>query len=186
MTTVTTPVRLYELAEARGILDEFLAETDGELTPEIEALLDQLEGQVSEKVERVALYIREQLVTAAAIKEEEQRLAARRKARERAVEGLKDYLQRQMERLGTTKVDGLLCTVALQKSPPAMRIFNPPSQSELATLHVIYPEVVERVPETFVLNTKAVAEALKLGAGSVAVRFADYCRLEQGQHVRIR
>jgi hypothetical protein len=130
---------------------------------------------VTEKVERVGLYIREQLVTAAAIKEEEQRFAARRKALERAVEGLKNYLQRQMERLGTTKVDGLLCTVALQKSPPSDADLQSAIAERARDLHVIYPEVVERVPETFVLNTKAVARRAEAGRGSVAVRFADYC-----------
>jgi hypothetical protein len=84
--TATATVRLYDLAEAREILDEFLTETEGEVTPEIEALLEQLTGQVTEKVERVGLYIRELVATAAAVKEEEQRLARggrRRSARPR-------------------------------------------------------------------------------------------------------
>lgn len=176
-------VRLYDLAEARGILDEFLTETEGEVTPELEQLLESLEGQVTEKVERVALYIREQLATAAAVKEEEQRLATRRKSLERAAEGLKNYLQRQMERLGTTKVNGLLCTVALQKSQPSVTSTLDVTQlMDLAEAdETSLRRFVTVIPENYVLDKRAVLEAYKTGE-----RLPDGVGIDQGQHVRIR
>jgi vacuolar-type H+-ATPase subunit E/Vma4 len=181
MTAAT--VRLYDLAEAREILSQFLEETEGEVTPEIEALLDQLDGQVTEKVERVGLYIREQVVTAAAIKEEEQRLSARRKALERAVEGLKNYLQRQMERLGKTKVDGLLCTVALQKSPPSVRctLDGFGLVQLLESGDETKASLVTLVPESYKVNGTAVLAAYKAGQ-----ELPNGIAVEQGQHVRIR
>jgi hypothetical protein len=115
MTTVAS-TRLYELANMREVLDRLLEETEGELTPELEAQLDAVDGAANDKIERVGLFIREQLAHAEGIRIEETRLVARRKAHERVAEQLKHYLQQQMERLGKTKVDGLLCTVALQRN----------------------------------------------------------------------
>lgn len=114
-------LKLYELAEARGILDQWLDESEGELTPEIEELLNHLDGKVDEKVERVGLYIRERLAHARAVKDERDRLDALAKRDERAAESLKGYLKHCMEQLGKTKVPGLLATVSIQKnSQPAV------------------------------------------------------------------
>jgi hypothetical protein len=182
-----TTVHLYDLANARAILDEFLAETEGEVTPALEELIEQLDGDVTDKVERVALYIREQLATAAAVKEEEARLAARRKSHERAAEGLKNYLQRQLERLGKTKVDGVLCTVALQPSPPSVKSTLTQQQlQDLWDTHegdvigVWRPLLVE-IPEQYALDKRRVLDAYKAGQ-----RLPDGVSIEQSAHLRIR
>lgn len=109
-------LKLYEIAQARDILDTWLAETDGELTPELEQMLNELDGQADEKIERVGLYIRERASEAKAVKEERDRLDGIAKRDERAVESLKAYLKAQMERLNKTKVNGLLATVAIQRN----------------------------------------------------------------------
>ncbi len=113
-------VALYELANARDILDTWLLESDGELTPELEQLLAELDGKADEKIERVALYIRERLAHSAAVKEEVVRLVAIQRREERAADSLKAYLLAQMYRLGKERVTGVLCTVALQASPPSV------------------------------------------------------------------
>ena len=61
-----TDMTLYQIADAREILDTWLLETEGEVTPELEALLAEIDGKADEKIERVALYIREQLALATA------------------------------------------------------------------------------------------------------------------------
>lgn len=175
-----TDVRLYELAEMRAVLEEWLAETEGEVTPELEALLDGLAGEVKEKVERVALYVREQLATAAAIDEEAKRLAARVAAKKRAAEGLKGYLKSQMERLGLGKVEGLLCTVAIQKnSAPAVRTIL--EAHELYAIAEAQPFVKRAEIVTYTLDRDAVLAAWK-GSQPLPAAIA----VDLGSHVRIR
>jgi hypothetical protein len=176
---MTATVALYELVAMRDVLDEFLAETEGEVTPELEQLLVELQGQTEEKVERVALYIREQLATADAVKAEEQRLAARRKSLERAAEGLKGYLARQLELLGRDKIAGTLVTLALQKNPPSLR--GEVTPDTLAVLRELAPELVRVVPETVSLDRKAILDAWKTTG-----ELPDGLTVEQGRSLRIR
>lgn len=182
---MSASIKLYELTAARDILDEFLTETEGEVTPELQQLLDELEGETKEKIERVALYVREQLATAAAIDEEAKRLAAMSAARKRAAEGLKGYLKSQMERLELPKVQGLLCTVALQNNPPSVK--STITDEELRrhflgsyTGSAVQQFVVE-VPASYKLNSRAVLDAHKAGQP-----LPDGLTVEQGQHLRIR
>lgn len=177
---MTAAVHLYELADARAILDEFLAETDGEVTPELEQLLDGLAGETNEKVERVALYVREQLATAAAIDEETKRLAGRSAAMKKAGEGLKGYLKVQMERLGLPKVQGLLCTVAVQKNSAAsVRTVLEPN--ELYAIPEAQRFVKRAEVVTYTLDREAVLAAWK-SQQSLPAAIA----VEQGTHIRIR
>lgn len=180
-TSVASGVALYEIADMRDVLDTWLAETDGELTPELEALLAELAGKADEKIERVALYIRERLARAKAVKDEADRLTALAKANERAADSLKLYLKRQMERLGTTKVHGLLCDVAIQRnSQPTVTTALEPAdlyQLDSARPFVIRAEVVQ-----YRLDRDALLAAWKADANSVPAAIV----VEQGTHVRIR
>ncbi len=180
---MTTAIKLYELSDAREILDDWLAESEGELTPEIETLLAELDGKTDEKIERVALFIREQVAEAAAVQVEEDRLRGRRKAREKAAESLKGYLLRQMDLLGKTKVQGLLATVAVQKNPPSvttalndgdlMDAFSDPSNP--------VGEFVREVPASYRLDRDAVMAAYKNGG-----QLPEAIVVTTGSHIRIR
>lgn len=177
MTTVT----LYQIADMRDVLDEWLAESEGEVTPELQQLLDELEGKANEKIERVGLYVREQLALASAIDEEAKRLAARSAARKKAAEGLKAYLKANMERLGTKKVEGLLATVAIQNNPPAVTC--PLTEDQLKDAFLGSSPVGQFVRETvsYRVDRDAVMMAHKAGdtlPADIAVTV--------GSHVRIR
>jgi hypothetical protein len=177
---MTATVHLYELAEARDILDTFLGETEGEVTPELQQLLDELAGKTEEKIERVALYVREQLATAAAIDEEAKRLSARAATKKRAAEGLKAYLKMQLTRLGVKKVDGLLCTVAVQNNPPA--VTHTLEGNELwALLGPDQAFVQRRETVAYVIDREAILAAWKNNEPLPAA-----LRVDVGQHVRIR
>lgn len=120
---------LYKLVEIRATLDRVLEEAEGELTPEVEEMLDALDGRVDEKIERIGLYIRERGAAAKAVKEERDRLDALAKREERAAESLKGYVKRHMEALGKTKVHGLLATVAIQhNSQPSVTTSLAPAE----------------------------------------------------------
>ena len=179
----TANVTLYDLASMRDVLDDFLAETEGEVTPELQQLLDDLEGKTNEKIERVGLYVREQLALASAIDEEAKRLSARSAARKKAAEGLKAYLKAMMERIGTSKVNGLLCTVAIQaNSVPSVTC-----ELDQESLKVAYltdspiGQFVVEVPATYCIASSAVIDAQKNGHP-----IPDSIVIERGSHVRIR
>lgn len=142
-------MKLYEASEALGITDEWLEELGGELTPEMEALLNQAEGDFNTKVENVALKIKALEAEAEAIKTEEARLAARRKARENGARNLKAYLERCLVAAGKEKVNGLLVTVAMQLNPPSVQIADDVDPQELYGAGC---PVVVREPETYRIN----------------------------------
>ena len=167
---------LYELADMRDVLSDWLDETEGELTPMLDEILTELSGKIDEKIERVALFIREQVATAKAIGEEADRLTQRRKVREKAADSLKMYLQSQMERLGKTKVEGLLATVALQRNPPSVRTFLEP------TYTLDTERFVRVIPERVEWDRKALLDAWKEKPESIE-RIAV---VEQTTSLRIR
>lgn len=171
-------LKLYEISQARVVLDTWLAESEGELTPELEVMLNELDGQADEKIERVALYVRERSAHAAAVKEERDRLAAIVKREEKAAESLKGYLKLQMERLGKTKVNGLLATIAIQSNPPS--VTSTLTNEELHQMaHVC--DFVVTVPASYRIDRDVVLarhkEGKPLPAGVV---------VERGSHIRIR
>ena len=151
-------ITLYDAVAALGITEEWLEESGGELTPELEALLDNATMTFKEKVERVALKVRALESEAQAIKDETARLTARAMARENAAKSLKTYLQRCLEAAGETKVTGLLCTVAVQLNNPSLIV---PETSDLRELYQAGAPGIELVPESFRVNKKVVMDKVK-------------------------
>lgn len=178
---MSATLHLYDLAQAREILDDWLLESEGELTPAIEQLLNELEERVETKIHNVALYIRELRRASSAIGEEAKALAARAKRSERAADSLTEYLQRQMERLGTTKVEGPLVTVALQDNPP--KVVGEVDEETLFewTGDVHLEDYVRTIPARHELNRKAVLDAYKAGA-----LLPEPLGIERTRSVRIR
>ncbi|MGN6111264.1 MAG: siphovirus Gp157 family protein [Kofleriaceae bacterium] len=162
-TTITPKVTLREMFGQRTIIDEWLLETEGEETPAIAELWDKLEGDIAEKVERWALWIQARSAEAAAIREEEQRLAARRRAIENAVERSKTELQRQLELAQRDKVQGLLCTVALQNNPKSLRGDLDDHAIRNLAMMPEFASIVRHVPERYELDRRAVLELAKAG-----------------------
>lgn len=151
-------ITLYDAVAALGITEEWLEESGGELTPELEALLDNATMTFKEKVERVALKVRGLESEAQAISDEVARLKARAMARENAAKSLKSYLQRCLEQAGETKVTGLLCTVAIQLNPPSLQV---PETSDLRELYQAGAPGIEVVPESLRVNKRDVLDKVK-------------------------
>jgi hypothetical protein len=177
--------KLYELAGEWTALDELLAETEGDVTPEIEELLEQLEGATTDKVQKVALVILRKRAEAKAIKDEENRVVARRKRREHEADSLLGYLERVMQSIGKERIDGTLCTVAFQNNPPSVKgELAEPALRELAELEegcASEIRLVRRIPESFVLDKKAALELFKSGDA-----LPTGLAVEQGRSLRIR
>lgn len=172
-------VALYDLGNGREILESWLSESEGELTPELEQLLTEWDADWSWKAERVALFILEQKRAAEAAEFESDRLREIAGHRNRATESLKAYLQREMERAGKNKVKGDLATIAIQKNPPSVK--GELSQDQLRALMANGPAIVRYAPESFTLDRKAVLDTVKAGQPC-----PDGLTIEQGTSLRIR
>lgn len=117
-----TRLKLWEITDELDAIGEALAESGGELSPELEAELDALQGALEEKVERIALFIRECEANADATEAEERRLAAIRNAFQSKAKGLKSYLLAHLERTGRSAVNTPLARVRIQaNSRPSIR-----------------------------------------------------------------
>lgn len=183
MIAATLPT-LRDLGNARDILDEFLIETEGEVTPELQELWDKLEGDTETKIERWALWIQDRVGKAKEIKDEEARLSARRKAIESACERSKAELKRQMERIGKAKVNGLLCSIAIQNNPPSVTCALTDDQLRDAYYGVQGDDVgqfVREVPASYRIDRDAVMTAHKAG-DAIPAEIA----ITVGSHLRIR
>lgn len=133
---------IYDLADARAILSAWLDETEGEETPELAALWTEWQAKFADKVENTALVIVELLSHAKALKAEEERISQRRKAREAKAEGLKALLQFKLQEVGKTKVDGVLCSVAIQNNPPSVQCLTAMDEAELRNIATFAPQYV--------------------------------------------
>lgn len=121
---VTTGKTLREIADERAVLDQWLLEQEGELTPELAALLADHEGDAREKIEAVGWYIAEEEEDIEKIKRLEAQLAARRQAKTNRIDWLKNrYLAEMLVKLNYgpgDAVKGALATVRVQLNNPRL------------------------------------------------------------------
>jgi hypothetical protein len=112
---------LYDLVGERLALQNKLEELNfDEVT-----IADTLEGEstaIQAKIEDYAFVIRNMEALPDAIKAEEKRLADRRKAIEKRVEHIKNWLLVNMQQAGITKIESPVFTVALQNNPASVII----------------------------------------------------------------
>jgi len=147
---------LYELAEERVALDELIAMDEGEWTDEAANLADELAGKLALKADAFGGFVREMEANASAIKEEETRLASRRKS----IEGKRDWLMRRalfaLQTMGRNRVEGSLFTLAVQKNNPAVTVTVLPG--------ALPKDFVRVIPESYEPDKAALSIALKAGA----------------------
>jgi len=91
---------------------------------ELDDYIDGIEGQIADKAESVALVVLDLEGTAKKIRDEEKRLATRRRAIQSRLDNLKAYLLRNMLDLGMNKIEGIRVTVGYQNSPPSCKVLN--------------------------------------------------------------
>lgn len=173
-------MKLYEATDALATVDAWILEhadeilaNGGELTPELEALLNEAEGTFDAKVEKVALKVRELIAEADVVKVEADRLTQRAKTAKNAADSLKAYLHRQMDEAGKVQVKGTLVTVALQKNPPRVVTERSAPESE--------GRFVAMVPALYEWNKDAIKDAHKAGEP-----LPEGVTVEQGMSLRIR
>ena len=171
---------LYDTTDAIAQVLAWLEESEGEWTPEIEALMSEAEGNFTTKAERVALVVRDRLALAKANEEAAAHHGKRAQSFVKAANGLKAYLQREMERAGMTKVNAPLVTIALQLNPE--KVVAPEWDEEsLRGMAAHAPQFVTQKPATFALNKAAILIAHKNGQP-----IPDGVSIERSSSLRIR
>jgi len=163
-----TAVALYQLAaEYRADL-ETLADLD--LPPEAVAdTLESLGGELQVKAQNVVAFMRNLESTAAAIKEAEASMAARRKAIENRVASLKRYVLDAMQSNGIQRIDCPLFAISIAKNPPAVEIFD---ERQLPNDYLTDPPPPAPVPDK-----KLIAQVLKAGHDVPGARLVQGVRL---------
>ena len=84
--------------------------------------LDEMEENIHVKAENVAVYIKEQLALAEKMKAEEDRLHARRKAKENTAAYLKKYLMNCMEAAHLKKIDMPRAVISIRNNAESVEI----------------------------------------------------------------
>lgn len=161
-------MKLYELTEAYKSIWELV--TDGDVDLEaLEAALQQVEDDLNSKAENMAKLIKSIEANVDAIKTEEQRLAARRKALENKKDNIKQYLEMQLNIAGIGKVKTPVFTIGIQNNPPSVNVID----------EAIIPKkyLVEQAP---VIDKKTLLAELKSG---IVVPGAE---IKQTRSLRIR
>jgi len=131
--------------------------------------LDSIDLAIEDKLENIAKLIRNLDGDAAALKNEEKRLADKRKSIENNINNLKQYSQSALEATGKRKLNAGIFTYSIQKNPPSLSILD-----EKKIPQKYYEEVEPK------LNKTAIKEKLKNGDD------VPGAELHQAEGVRIK
>ena len=161
--------KLYELTEMyKNIWD--LVEDDEIDLDTLEKALSNIEDNIEAKAENMAKLIKGIDGDINTLKEEENRLAKKRRALENKQKNIKEYLEMQLKVMEIDKVKTPLFTVALQKNPPSVNITN----------EDLIPDQFKKTVTTVSVVKKDLLEALKSG------QVIEGAEIKQGKSLRIR
>lgn len=155
-------MKLYEITDAYLSLDE------AEKTEDVIKVLDNIKDEFDKKAENTVKVIRNFEADIQALRDEEKRLADKRKSLEKKNEDLKEYLYFNMERMKVRKVNAGLFDINIQKNPQSIKILDE------ATIPLKYKIL------TYKLDKKTLKDDIKKGADIKGVE------LVQTEGIRIR
>lgn len=142
-------MRLYELVNTYKQIQDMADELDQQTLLDT---LDSIREPIEDKAENTAKLIRSWELDVNTLKEEEKRLAERRKALENRITSLKMYLQIQMEVAGLEKVQRPNFTISIRNNPPSVSVLD----------ESIIPSDF-MIPQPAKVSKKDIAVALKNG-----------------------
>ena len=131
--------KLYELSTGYKNI-EYLLE-NGEDSEELAAVLNSLGEEIEDKAENIAKLIKNYESDINAFKEEEKRIAERRRTLENDVKRLKEYLFNNMKLTGKTKFKKGTFSFNIAKNPPSVEIVN---QDIISSDYKVLTEVLDK------------------------------------------
>ena len=111
-------MKLYEITQAY----ENLASLEDK--EEVGKYLDLIEDEFNQKAENTVKVIKNIGADIKALRDEEKRLAQKRKSLQSNQDWLKSYLQNNMERLGDKKIKAGIFNINIQKNPQSIKILD--------------------------------------------------------------
>lgn len=158
-------MNLYELSTSYQQIQSMIEDGQEGLEDTLESLNDAIE----EKAVGYAKVIRNLEGQANAIKEEEKRLADRRKHLESNIKRLKDFLEASMINNNLRKIKTELFSFNIQKNPPGLDVFD---DKQIPENYLI--------PQEPKIDRKTIIQELKTGKEIPGVQ------IKQGESLRIR
>ncbi|MEN3292082.1 MAG: hypothetical protein V7642_1335 [Burkholderiales bacterium] len=164
-----TGVSLYVIAnEHRAMVERLM---NGQEDPQ--TIADTIEAEshpLEVKAQNVAFAIRNLEATAAAIRQAEQEMAARRKRIENRAQQVRDYLQTCMEIANVSRIECPHFALAIKHNPPSVEVFEPD----------LVPEEYRKTPEPAesAIDKAAIREAIKANKKVPGVMLVQGSRLE--------
>jgi hypothetical protein len=164
-------MNMYELALAYRNDAEKLADLD--LPPEaIEDTLEAMTGDLEVKAQNTIMLARNLEATAAAIKEAEAQMAARRKALENRASRIRDWVLANMMVAGIQKIECPYFKLSVRDNPAAVEVYEP---GLIPAEFMRQPEPPPATPDK-----TAIKEALKAG------QEVPGCKLTVGKRLDIK
>ena len=159
---------IYQIADKYKLIQQLIEEG----APEeafVEALQN-IDGELSEKLENYASVIKNIESDITGIKAEEGRLAERREAMENSIKRMKENMQFAMVTAGQTKIKGEKFNFTVQKNPPSLMVLD----------ENLIPRDYVQVKQVLKIDKKAILADLKNGTEINGVE------ISQGESIRIR
>lgn len=124
--------RLFEIANDFALLFDQLESFDEIEEADMREIAQQawfdtlegVEGEFEIKAENVAQYIKALRKEAEDIREEEQALSARRRAKEKRVKSLTDYLMACMKQIHREKIETAKCKLSIRKNAESVQVVD--------------------------------------------------------------
>lgn len=161
-------MKLYEISQGFEYLLSLMEDPDTDLEM-LNDTLESLEFELEEKAENIVKIMKSIEAQEKALKDEENRLSSRRKTFENKREGLKKYLQNNMELMKKDKIKTALFSINIQNNPPSVDIKD---ETKVPKKY--------KVKQPDKIDKKAILEDLK---ADIKVRG---CEMVQGRSLRIR
>lgn len=141
--------------------------------------LEAIQGEIDDKILNCARIVESERAEVKALKELEERIHARRKAKENGIERLKGYMMHNMEVTGKKRVDDIDLSVSIRATPEGIRFDTPAREEEFLTWACKYrDDLVKYAKPT--LNKTALKESIQRGQSFEGIS------LEKGQTLSIR
>lgn len=158
-------------AEIRNVLESMECADVNEVDENVlDAYLDELASQESDKVDAYGFVLRQQSARVQFLKDEEKRVNARRKAAENALERMKGHLLHVMQSSGLRKVSGSTTTISI-RTTRSVKVSVGAEQ---------LPNEFVRVKTTYEADKSAIKAAIDAGI------VIDGCSIEDGEFLQVK
>lgn len=160
---------LFDISQRYSNILE-LAENPDIPSEVFEEALREMDGELTEKLENIVAFIRSMEGDVSTIKNEVDRLNARKKATENKINSLKRYTEDCLRAVNKTKIKTSLNTISIQKNAPSVNILS----------EDLIPNEFRKEEVVVSFDKKSILSQLKAGVE------IDGCELKQSESLRIR